>query len=128
TGRNRGHGATHVLIGVANIRDIVVDHRRVVGDVIVVGHVGDVGDVGIGYIHLLEIRAADGIGGHVRLTPAQRKPAHASAATEREAYAEVGAADPGNEGRRINRTCDYYRARRPSPVSAGVDPAAAARG
>src|SRR5207245_6769199 len=62
------------------------------------------------------------------LTPAQRKPAHPTAATEREAYAEVGAADPGNEGRRINRTCDYYRPRRPSPVSAGVDPAAVVRG
>src|SRR6202008_820046 len=111
TGRNRGHGATHVLIGVANIRDIVVDHRRVVvADVVVVGHVGDVGDVSIGYVHLLEIRAADGIGGNVRLTPAQRKPAHPSAATEREANAEVRAADPRHERGRIYGTRDHYRA------------------
>src|SRR4029077_3802666 len=48
--------------------------------------------------------------------------------TEREAHAEVRAAHPGNECRRINRTCDYYRAGRPSPVSAGVDPAAVVRG
>ena len=94
-GGNGRYRAAHILIRVMNVLDIVVDDGRVViRDVVVVGYGGDVGDVSIRYVYLLEIISAHSVCGYVRLTPAEREPANASAAAERQAYAEVRTADP----------------------------------
>ncbi len=105
-----------------------VDHGRVVRNVIVIRDRGDVGDMGVGDVHLLEVSAACVIGGDVRLSPPERKPGHATAATEGNTYAHVRTSDPRHQRRCVNRPCYNDRSWCPCPVAAGIHPASVVRG
>lgn len=83
TGRNRSDGAIHRAVGVVNILNVVLDDSRVVvRDVVVVRDRGDVGDVRVGHVDLLEVFAGHVIGGNIWFTPAKGEPSHAAASTE----------------------------------------------
>ena len=68
--RYRGDRAIDILVGVANVPNVVVNDRRIViGHVVVIRDPGDVGDVRVGDVDLLKVVAADVVGRNVGFTP-----------------------------------------------------------
>src|SRR5579883_1764734 len=120
---SRGHRAIHILVHVMDVAygNVFIDHG---GVVVVVNHRLAYGSVG--NVHIVDVGAADGIGGHEDFARPQGEPAdiHANAysGTEANAHSEVRSADPCNKGGRIygpNVTDrdNRWRARHPAPGS-----------
>jgi hypothetical protein len=73
----------NVLVRVVNVLNVVVHDRRVVvRDVVIVRHGRDIRDMGVRYVHLLEVFPAHVIRGHIRFTPAEREPRHTGASAK----------------------------------------------
>src|SRR5262249_38227916 len=83
----------------------------------------DVHDTRIRNVHAAEVAEAAVIPRVERFTPAQRAPAESAAETEAEVDTPSGAAKPGHQRGRVDRT-HIDGTRSPAPISAGVDPAA----
>src|SRR5919108_5669171 len=117
--RDRSHCSWNSAVHVMNVVYVNVV-------VIVVGDVRDVGDARVRDVDVLEVIPAGAIVRYVRLTVAQREPAHTTT-TKRNSNAPVRAANPGDQRGRVTRA-HIDRPRHPAPVSARVNPAAVVEG
>ena len=109
--RNYRGSGRHAAINIANV--VTVLRVAVVVDDIDVGHVV--------HVHVAHVGRAVAIPRNVRLTPAERHPAHGRAAAH--AHRPVGAADECHQRRRVDRA-RYSGAGRPGPMITQPYPAA----
>ena len=87
----------------------------------------DVDDPRIPNVHVAEVVPASAIPRIERLTPTERAPTISATTTETQAHAPSRSAEPCDQRWRVKRP-NVDRSRSPSPVAAGIDPAAVVEG